>query len=76
MELRCDHILHGIMRNGVLEVKCRSRFCGAGKGVVVIHRFDPATGELLGTKKYKDTPTINKEGARHGLGHRAAVRTA
>lgn len=60
--MRCDHALHGIINSdGLLEVKCRSSFCGRKKGVVVIHRFDPLTGELVETKRYKDTPTINKE---------------
>jgi len=36
-----------------LEVKCSSRFCGAGNGVVVLHVFDLATGEME-TKRFND----------------------
>lgn len=55
MELRCNNdILFGILDEGVLEVKCRSKRCGAGPGVVVIHGFDIESGKLLGTRKYRD----------------------
>jgi hypothetical protein len=62
MELRCEHKLHGIVSDGLVEVKCKSALCGHKPGVVVIHRFDPFNGELVETKRYKDTPKINKEG--------------
>lgn len=75
MELRCRNKLHGVVNDGLLEFKCGSSFCGAGTGVVVIHQFDPITGALVNTKRYKDTPVINKEGA-HNVGHRTAVRSA
>lgn len=74
MELRCDNILHGVLNDGLLEVKCRSRFCGAGPGVVVIHKFDPETGELVRTNRYKDTPIINRKEQGDAVGHRASVR--
>jgi hypothetical protein len=56
MDLRCDGgKKHGVLiDSGVLEVKCISPHCGAVKGVVVLHRFDTMTGELLSTKRYKD----------------------
>jgi hypothetical protein len=78
MELRCRHKLHGVVNDGLLEFKCGSSFCGAGSGVVVIHQFDPITGQLVNTKRYKDTPIINNntEGARDALGHRTAIRSA
>jgi hypothetical protein len=38
---------------GIIEVKCRSKFCGAEPGVVVLHRFDAKTGEVLGTSRYR-----------------------
>lgn len=54
MELRCASKLYGIVvRPGVLEVKCNSRFCGARKGVVVLHWFEMDTGKLLNTKEFK-----------------------
>jgi hypothetical protein len=61
MEMRCDHKLHGVVEDGVIEVKCGSSLCGKRPGVVVIHRFNALTGELVGTKLYKDTPIIKKE---------------
>lgn len=65
MELRCDHKMHGILTDtGLLEVKCNSAFCGSRPGVVVLHRFDVESGVLVETKKYKDTPKINKRGRR------------
>jgi hypothetical protein len=36
-----------------IEVKCGSKSCGAGPGVVVLHRFDSTTGEVLGTTRYR-----------------------
>jgi hypothetical protein len=63
MELRCSNKLHGIVvepgstrasEHAVIEVKCDSKFCGAGSGAVVLHRFDIATQKLIGTSKYKD----------------------
>lgn len=54
MDLRCDSKKFGELCDGVLDVKCSSRFCGAGPGVVVIHRFDSLTGELLETKRFRD----------------------
>ena len=62
-ELRCENVtLHGILiESGVLEVKCRSSYCGAGVGKVVIHRFDVATGDLLETRKFRDPVTRKGE---------------
>jgi hypothetical protein len=77
VEIRCQNKLHGILiEHGVLEVKCDSGFCGAGNGVVVFHRFSMATGELIETKRYKDTPKTNKRrtGELNNAGYRTAVR--
>lgn len=64
MELRCDsHILHGIMvtqGSGVLEIPCRSRWCGKRPGVVVLHRFNINTGKLLETLRFSE-PKVSKE---------------
>lgn len=54
MELRCRSKLHGVLDKGLVEVKCRSKWCGAGPGRVVLHRFDTSTGELVETKQFKD----------------------
>jgi hypothetical protein len=57
-ELRCEAKLHGVLEDGVIEVRCRSAFCGARAGVVIIHRFHAMSGDLLETKKFRD-PTSN-----------------
>lgn len=60
MELRCPNgILHGILTEGVIEVKCRSSRCGHQEGVVVLHMFNAQTGELMETSLYRDP--IRKE---------------
>lgn len=59
-DLRCDNsILFGVVLEDTLEVKCRSSRCGAGQGVVVLHRFDLKTGRLISTATYKN-PTKEK----------------
>lgn len=55
MDLRCDNsILFGVVDESTIEVKCRSARCGAGQGIVVLHRFDIRTGALLSTASYKN----------------------
>uniref|UniRef100_A0AAU6R661 Uncharacterized protein n=1 Tax=Micrococcus phage Kurnik TaxID=3092208 RepID=A0AAU6R661_9CAUD len=56
-ELRCAAKKHGeliIPGSGILEVSCNSTFCGKRSGVVILHRFDLATGELVDTNRYKE----------------------
>jgi hypothetical protein len=58
MDLRCDNKLHGVLitastDEGVVEVKCQSRWCGAGRGVVVLHRFSTQSGKMMETRKYR-----------------------
>lgn len=56
-DLRCDNKKHGALVDAVtVEIKCDSRFCGAGRGVVVLHRWDLRTGEIVRTIKFK-SPT-------------------
>jgi hypothetical protein len=57
VELRCRGGLAGIVRNGLLEVKCRHWACTNG-GNVTFHYYDLVTGKLVDTKQYKDP---NKE---------------
>lgn len=79
MDLRCPHKKFGeLSGDGLLEVKCSSSFCGAAPGVVVIHRFDPLTGELTETKRFRDPGTMPlKEGRTHGTdNHPASVRAS
>lgn len=52
MDLRCEHKKHAELNEGILEVKCSSRFCQAGGGVVVIHRWDALTGARLEDKRF------------------------
>lgn len=54
--LRCEgNTIHGRMLNDTtLEVKCKRRRCGVKPGVVVLHTFNIATGDLIETKKYAD----------------------
>lgn len=54
MELRCRSKLHGVLDDEIIEVKCGSKWCGAGPGRVVLHRFNRSTGELVETKLFKD----------------------
>lgn len=62
MKLRCPHRIHGILQeDGTWEVKCDSRGCGAGGGVVVFHYFNIDTGELVRDKKFKDPVRERKE---------------
>lgn len=61
-DLRCDSkklaVLVTPAADGVIEIKCDSRFCGAGRGVVVLHRFSTTDGELLSTTKYQSPERI------------------
>jgi hypothetical protein len=41
---------------------------------VVLHRFDLATGKLVDTRKFKDTPRVDRR-ENNALGQRTAVRT-
>jgi len=54
MDLRCESKKHGELIDGVFEVKCKSRWCGGGPRVVVIHRWDVKTGEALKDKRFKE----------------------
>lgn len=53
MDVRCPNKKHAELVNGIIEVKCQSSFCGAARGVVVLHRFN-LSGELLETKRFRD----------------------
>lgn len=58
-ELRCDGSLHGILTDeGFVEVKCHSFKCGASSEVVVLHYFDPSSGKLVKTNRYRDAKVL------------------
>lgn len=60
--LRCPSKKHAeVISDHVVEIKCSSRFCGARKGRVILHRFDLATGEMT-TRTFAEPPTQKKEG--------------
>jgi len=62
-EFRCASRVHGVMvRPGVMEYRCHSRYCGKRSGVVVVHWFDVDTGKLLDTKEYRDIE-LKREGS-------------
>jgi hypothetical protein len=75
VELRCDWKKHGELLDGdIIEVRCGSQLCGKQKGVVVLHRFNLHTGELIETKRYRD-PVVSRKEERHADHHdRAPVR--
>jgi hypothetical protein len=55
MDLRCPSRIQGIITDtGLLEIKCSAKHCGAVSGIVVLHYFDLATGEMVDTKKYNN----------------------
>lgn len=58
IKLRCDSKLHGILSpaSDMVEFKCRSVFCGARSGIVVLHQFSTETGEMVGTVRYRQPP--------------------
>lgn len=61
LDLRCSAKLHAIVvAPNRVEVKCGSRFCGAGRGVVVLHQFDTTTGNLVATKKFSEPLRDNR----------------
>lgn len=74
-DLRCEFIKHAeLVGPGFIEFKCRSKYCGSGNGVVVIHRFSTVTGELIATSKFKDPKgvingsAINQHSVRNAAG--------
>lgn len=66
-ELRCEgNVLHGMVVDdeepkpqGLVEFRCKSKFCGKRVGVVILHRFDLGTGEYH-TRRYLEPPTTER----------------
>jgi len=67
MELRCQKKLHGKIDGNVIELGCQSRFCGKRPGLVVLHRFNVQTGELIDTRRFADPVKENGNGARSSV---------
>ena len=62
MDLRCDNgILFGVVEDGFLEVTCKSTRCGKEPGVVVLHKIDLASGEVVSTRKFRDINTREED---------------
>jgi len=78
MDMRCEHKLLAIIvtpaPGGEIELKCSSRFCGAGAGVVVLHRFSTENGDLIGTSRFRDTPMLERNANGRSNRYGPAVR--
>jgi hypothetical protein len=61
LDLRCDYKKHGELKDGILYVKCSSRFCKHEPGVVVIHRWDVLTGARLEDQRFRDPFPVRKK---------------
>jgi hypothetical protein len=77
MDIRCDNKKFGeLTDDGVIEIKCSSKFCGAAPDVVVIHRFDPLSGILVETKRFRDPVPVRMEEVQGATQHDSvAVRS-
>lgn len=76
MELRCTakkfaELLHPSDDEGIIEVRCTSRWCGSTPGVVVLHKFSTSTGKLVETNRYRQPPIGGANGPDN---HPPAVR--
>jgi hypothetical protein len=56
MDIRCPNKLHGILDESgeVIEIKCKSRWCGYRPGVVVVHKFSTKDWALVDTRVFRD----------------------
>lgn len=77
-DIRCGAKLHArLISLDVVEIKCDSRFCGSGKGTVVLHTFDIHTGKMIGTRRFKAPPNVQRGRNHHAhADHGTSVRTA
>ena len=58
-ELRCPSRLHARLTDtGLIEIKCRYDRCGANSETSVLHYFDPVTGDLVQTRKFREPATV------------------
>lgn len=76
VDLRCVR-KHAELNDGLIEIRCRSVHCGFRAGILVIHKFDSLTGELLETNRFRDPGPNATGGDISGThNHSAAVRPA
>lgn len=57
MIARCSSRIAFRVEDGLIEVKCSSKLCGAGRGKVILHYFDTKTYRLIRTEAYRN-PTF------------------
>lgn len=58
-ELRCPRTLQAVITDeGLIEIKCRHGKCGASSSVTVLHRYDPKSGTLVKTTKFRNADTM------------------
>lgn len=74
-ELRCPNKMHGDLDEvaSTVTMKCSNNRCGAHSGVVVLHKFDLLTGDLIETKVFKDPIQRQEGGETNGT---ASIRTS
>lgn len=66
-EFRCPTRLHFVLtEDGLIEVKCRNNNepCGASSLVTVLHYFDPSSGRLVRTRKFRNPSSVFKKEVR------------
>jgi len=61
-QLRCEGTMYGILSDDrqSLEVKCKRRSCGAGKGIIILHTISLDTGQVVKTERFAE-PHQRKE---------------
>ena len=59
VNLQCPHRMrHAVLypEDHIVEIKCDRSHCGAGRGKVVLHRWNSITGEPLETLRFAEPP--------------------
>lgn len=74
IELRCPNKMHGELDGNACTItaKCSNSRCGARSGVVVLHKFDLFSGDLIDTKVFRDPIVASEGGEMNGT---ARIRT-
>jgi len=70
VDLACPHrARHAVLypEEHLVEIKCDRKFCGAGPGRVVLHRWNTQTGEPLETLRLSEPP--RRKELRNGTGN-------